>query len=513
MDWTAGYASDVEYVSGFYREQSPHWLNLVCLLNGIAPVDITESFHYCELGCGRGLTAQILAAGNPQGQFYAADFNPSHVAGARALAAEAQLSNLTLLENSFEELALGDVPLPQFDFITLHGIYTWITEDNQGHIVRFIKRYLKPGGLVYVSYNAQPGWSAVMPLQRLLIEHADLFPSRSDIQIKAATEFINLLEANQAGYIVQNPGLSARLNNLRTANPNYLVHEYMHRHWKPLFHADVARHMSAAKLSYAGSADLTMTYPALCLDDARLKQLKQITAPETQETVKDFFLNTAFRKDVFVRGPRRLTALRQAELLQQMAIVLSVPRDQATNKLKLSIGELVGREDLYSAVIDAIAEGPRTIQALAQLPALAGQGIQSIAQIAALLCASGQAEFFFISNTAASVEPAKIMNRTLATQTRYEDDHAALCSPLTGSGIVANYVERLFYLSAAENSEMPVPATLARFAWQAMVESGRYFHSGERIFQSEKENLTELTVRAEAFIMKILPIWQTLKVI
>jgi len=70
MDWTAGYASDIEYTSGFYREQSPTWLNFVSLLNGIQPIDIAESFNYFELGFGRGLTAQILAAGHPQGQFY-----------------------------------------------------------------------------------------------------------------------------------------------------------------------------------------------------------------------------------------------------------------------------------------------------------------------------------------------------------------------------------------------------------------------------------------------------------
>ncbi|MRW83348.1 hypothetical protein GJ698_04505 [Pseudoduganella sp. FT26W] len=78
------------------------------------------------LDFGRGLTAQLLAGANPMGQFYAADFNP-----ALALAREAQLPNLTRLENSFEDLAPGQVTLPQFDFITLHGIYSWATAENR----------------------------------------------------------------------------------------------------------------------------------------------------------------------------------------------------------------------------------------------------------------------------------------------------------------------------------------------------------------------------------------------
>ena len=125
MDWTAGYASDIEYTAGFYPEQAPGHLNLVCALNGNEPPSLAGPFTYFELGFGRGLTASVLAASNPRGTFYAADFNPAHVAGARELAAEAGLDNLTLLENSFEELAAGAVAgLPGFDYITLHGIYT-----------------------------------------------------------------------------------------------------------------------------------------------------------------------------------------------------------------------------------------------------------------------------------------------------------------------------------------------------------------------------------------------------
>lgn len=53
MDWTEGYASDVEYTAGFYREQAPAFLNFTCLLNGVEPVDLSRPFTYFELGFGR----------------------------------------------------------------------------------------------------------------------------------------------------------------------------------------------------------------------------------------------------------------------------------------------------------------------------------------------------------------------------------------------------------------------------------------------------------------------------
>jgi hypothetical protein len=47
----------------------------------------------------------------------------------------------------------------------LHGIWSWVSEDNRQIILDFIDRKLKPGGVLYLSYNTQPGWSAFMPLR------------------------------------------------------------------------------------------------------------------------------------------------------------------------------------------------------------------------------------------------------------------------------------------------------------------------------------------------------------
>ncbi|NYE63759.1 SAM-dependent methyltransferase [Duganella sp. 1224] len=510
MDWTSGYVSDIEYTSGFYREQSPDWLNFVCLLAGIAPVDLQQPFTYCELGFGRGLTAQLLAAGHPAGQFYAADFNPAHVAGARALAAEAGLTNLTLLENSFEELAQGQAELPQFDFITLHGIYSWVTADNRQHIVRFINRYLKPGGVVYLSYNAMPGWSAALPLQRLLVEYADAFPARSDLQIKGATEFIAQLEEVQAGYLTAHPGLKARLDSLKTANPHYLVHEYLHKHWQPLFHADVARDLAQAKMTFAGNAELIYAFPTLFLSEARRQLIERLPHPDMRETLTDYLLNTAFRKDVFVRGARQLGARRQAELLAQVGLALTVPRAAATVKLKLPIGEVSGREDFYLAVFDALAERPHSLLELTQLPALAGQGLQTVAQIAALLTAANQAAFFF--PPPADNPAAARLNAVLAAQTRYSDEHQALCSPLLSSGISVSYLDRLMLAAIHQRAEL-TPDALARAAWQLMAPSGRRLQSDGATLQSEAENLALLQAHARDFLASRLPLWRTLRLL
>ena len=51
----------------------------------------------------------------------------------------------------------------------MHGIWSWINDANRQHILKFIARFLKPGGATYVSYNAKPGYSPIAPLRELMM--------------------------------------------------------------------------------------------------------------------------------------------------------------------------------------------------------------------------------------------------------------------------------------------------------------------------------------------------------
>ena len=53
-----------------------------------------------ELGCGNGLTANLLAASLPRGEFHAVDLKPEHIANARRMADRGRLSNVDLIEDS-----------------------------------------------------------------------------------------------------------------------------------------------------------------------------------------------------------------------------------------------------------------------------------------------------------------------------------------------------------------------------------------------------------------------------
>lgn len=125
--WSGGYVTTIGYTHGYYRELVPAMLSFAALVSGHEAVRQRTPLRYCELGCGQGFSANLIASANPSAEIYAADFNPTQIAGAQRLAADAGLSNVHFYDAAFAEFA-SEPSLPaQFDIIALHGIYSWIS--------------------------------------------------------------------------------------------------------------------------------------------------------------------------------------------------------------------------------------------------------------------------------------------------------------------------------------------------------------------------------------------------
>ena len=45
-----------------------------------------------------------------------------------------------------------------------------VSPAKRSALLAFADRMLRPGGLLYVSYDALPGWAAVEPLRRLMLD-------------------------------------------------------------------------------------------------------------------------------------------------------------------------------------------------------------------------------------------------------------------------------------------------------------------------------------------------------
>ena len=168
--WNSGYISEIDYTHGYYREISPVFLSLALLHRGVKQNAPTRPRRYLELGFSQRSSLNIHAAACP-GEYWGTDFNPAHAANAKELSIVSG-SDTKIFNASFAELATR-ADLPEFDIITLHGIWSWISEENRAAIVDLARRKLAVGGVFYVSYNCTPGWSPAMPLRHLMALHAE----------------------------------------------------------------------------------------------------------------------------------------------------------------------------------------------------------------------------------------------------------------------------------------------------------------------------------------------------
>ncbi|SCZ08993.1 class I SAM-dependent methyltransferase [Microvirga guangxiensis] len=369
-NWSSGYVTDVEYTHGFYKGLTPNLLSLYALLRGVqAPGADLEPRTYCELGCGQGYTANVLAAGNPHIEFYATDFNPSHIAGAQDLARAAKLGNVHFSNDSFGEYLQRD-DLPDFDFITLHGIYSWISAEARQEIVRFIARKLKPGGIVYISYNCMPGWASVMPLRRLMIEHADMQGASRPLlpRISASLDFAETLNRLEASYFQSQPSLAGRIERIKKNNLNYVAHEYFNRDLTPFYFMDVARELSEAKLTWVGPASTTAGLDMIHLTQEQRDLLAGIDDVHFRETVRDHIINQQFRSDIFVKGPVRPGA--QAITEKWLDTRFALTNGNPSQDMKGSRFSIKLNPDLFNGLVAALTPGPRALREIASLPEL-----------------------------------------------------------------------------------------------------------------------------------------------
>ena len=307
--WSSGYVTDIAYMTGYYRHQSPAVMALACLLGGVAsPMPGRDDpVSYLELGCGQGFGALILAASNPHWTVTAIDFNPAHVAAARAWAAQAGIENVSFLEADLSSLAEDSASsqVPAADFVSMHGVWSWVPPAVQSGIVRLLRAKVKPGGAVHVSYNSLPAWGSALGMQRMVRECGRRLGTRSDRQAGEGLKLVQELRAADALQLKRSPLATSLIDRIGIMPAAYLAHEYMNDSFAPCFHADVAQAFADAKLEWAASASLIENFPELVLTPEQRAVTQRLDDPLVRELMKDMCLERSLRHDVFVRGARQ----------------------------------------------------------------------------------------------------------------------------------------------------------------------------------------------------------------
>jgi hypothetical protein len=516
MEWTSGYRADIDYTYGYYRELAPSLIDFALIYAGFEPPPAAGTgMRYLELGYGQGVSANIHAAATP-GEYWGADFNPVHAANAQGLArisgAAAHFS-----DESFEDLAHRD-DLPPMDYIVLHGIWSWVSDENRRNIVEIVRKRLKVGGAVYMSYNTLPGWAVAMPLRHMMTLHAGA--AGSDVQgvvarIDASIAFGQKLAETGARYFAANPNAKGRLDSIAGQNRHYVAHEYFNRDWAPMYFSDAHEWLADAKLSYAGSASLIEQMDGLNLSVQQRELLGGIPAGVLRETVRDYMLNTQFRRDLYSRGARGLSPLEKLERLKDMRVTLVSGETRAPDNVETNLGKMGLRPDIYGPVVDVLAandSNPKTIGEMGEDPKLASLPPGAFLESLGVLVGASQAHPVQSEAAMAEAEPrCRKLNAHLIERARVAGDVIFLASPLIGAGVGSSRFEMIFLGARAAGRKKP--EEWAKSAWETLQRQNQSIIKNGEVLTTAEANLDELTAQAKTLAEKRLPLLQRLKVV
>jgi SAM-dependent methyltransferase len=507
QDWTSGYVADIGYTFGYYQELNPLRVKLAFLNAGLVCPEFGTA---CELGFGQGMSANIHAAASLC-SWHGTDFNPEQASFAQELAT-ASGANSHLFDESFAQFAQRD--LPDFDYIGLHGIWSWISDENRQIIVEFVKKRLKVGGILYISYNTLPGWARFMPIRNLMVEHAKVMGVEGDGilgRVDGALEFTKKLLETTTRFDT-NSLLKDKVAQINKLNKSYIAHEYFNHDWHPLTFNDVAKWLEPAKISFACSANYLDHITFLNLTAEQKAILDEITDVAFKESVRDFMVNQQFRRDYWVKGARKITELEQVEGIRKQRFVLVTNRLSVSLKINGTLGEAQLSEVVYKPLLDLMAD--HKIRSFEQIEiALKPSGIDFAKLTQAILLLTGTSTLTYAQDEQAihhSRKHTDKLNNYIINKSRGSNELIYLASPVTGGGIAVGRFQQLFVLAIQKGMKKPVD-------WAAFV-AGVLRTQGQRIVKEGKtldtqdEMLAELESMANDFSNKLLPILKALQI-
>lgn len=493
--WNEGYVADIDYIYGYYHEFNPLRLKFSLISAGIKPPEILNA---CELGFGQGISLVSHAAGFNI-NWYGCDFNPNHVGFASEISKGIE-PKVEISDQDFVTFCARE-DLPNFDFISLHGIWSWISPSNQTVIIDFLKRKLNVGGAVYISYNVPPGWSSMLPMRDLLVAYTKQnVPGGTQMsgKITSAMEFANRLMSVEPAFASANPALAKRLKSMNAQDARYLAHEYFNADWSPMSFMSINAALAEAKLSFAVSSNVLDTVPLINFSEDQLNLLNTIEDPVFRESIKDFMINQTFRRDFWVKGARKLERHEIASAMNGMSFILV----SNTEKIELEVQGAKVKANLsskvYQTVLLALEKAGRcTIGDLKNEL----KGMVTNTQIdEAVTILVGKGDVL----PALPLEEAKnrkkytsYVNMKLIDLAVSSDAVSYLLSPVTGSGVKVTRIEKLILRAMAQG--VKGNDNIAKHVWDTLGAQGQKLKKEGKVLEGDADNLAQLQMLLREF--------------
>ncbi|MCK5877331.1 MAG: methyltransferase domain-containing protein [Candidatus Marithrix sp.] len=274
---------EIPYTKLIYQQTQPDCIATTITLFGMLPPSVANS-RVLELGCASGINTIAMAQAIPDGEFIGIDYSKTQIAEGQANIHKLGLKNITLQAMDFSDISLG-----QFDYIVVHGVYSWIPKNLQVKLLEICKQHLQPNGVVYISYNTYPGWHTDHMLRKMMLYRTKHLSTTQEKLAQAKELLKFFMEVNKQKFDSYSLSLRKELEYVSKLADNYLVHEYLEEYNEPILFSDFIEQANQNGLQYITD----MRTPFVATENFALHGSFDLI--ETEQYL-DFLRNTSFRE-------------------------------------------------------------------------------------------------------------------------------------------------------------------------------------------------------------------------
>lgn len=287
----------VAYPGHAFAQTHPAHLATIAHIHGMTPAP-TTAMRVLELGCGRGGNLIPMALQCPGAELVGIDLSGQAIAHAKADAAELGATNV-----SFHHLDImaASAALGRFDYILVHGVYSWVPQPVRERIMALFGELLTPQGIAYVSYNALPGCRL-----RDLARDVMLFETR-DIddpieKVRAARAAIKRFAEATDAETFYGAALRERMKQIETIPDNVLYHDDLNPGARAFALHEVLAAAEPHGLQFLAEASFPNNFGGARGPAQQVLNEIPITEPLRQEQSLDLLIGRCFRQTLLCRA-------------------------------------------------------------------------------------------------------------------------------------------------------------------------------------------------------------------
>lgn len=331
----------IAYPSKIFSQTNPDRLAVMAKIFGMSPPDVLNC-RVLELGCGNGSNLLAQAFVFPSSHFVGIDLSENHIAEAQKGAAELNLPNVEFRQIDVMEMTVQD--FGKFDYITAHGLISWIPDFVRERVFEIYREMLTPNGIGYISYNTYPGGHIRDMARRMMRFHTRDTNDPTE-KVQKAMTFLAFLVENSIEKEAFQPFLMKELQRHFDHETADIFHDDLAEFYQPVYFYEFVETLQKHGLQFVSEAEIAAMSMNNFSPEVR-EMVESLSDVVEREQYLDFVRGRFFRQTLISHQEIELNRQISPFVLRDFYISSPLrPLDENPNLTERKVEKFVARKN------------------------------------------------------------------------------------------------------------------------------------------------------------------------